>query len=420
MCRTEVIGALNTLKKLLTPHYIILLTVLVSLSAWLLPFDNMRRGFLQKENLTVQAICFLLLWYGLIFVCGKVGFAVGRKIKRAETLDTIPDGTFYKIITALSLFGVLYVCITIVTTDPLFLQYILAFQANLLKNSLYDNYETGIHSLRYLSILGGAMALYYIVAEKSFKFIHLLNLVSLLVTSFLSSRLSIMLACLIFVGIMVRRGRRISVRTIAVFAILLFALLTVFNFYRNANYYKFFYNMTNPILMNISEMVTYLGSPFQVSVGVANHADEFRYNGNVEGRIAEKVFPTYVQSDEDEAVGHADAYRAFVDVEASLTTNSAFTSYYSGMGNYAFIVIAVISFLYAAIAGHISQYRSFLFVIQYVVLYCFAEVWRTDLFTAGIIHILILAMVCIAFIGMPFKRTVRISTSKVDAAHANY
>lgn len=63
------------------------------------------------------------------------------------------------------------------------------------------------------------------------------------------------------------------------------------------NYYLHYYNISNPFLMNISEIITYLGSPFQVSVGVGNNFGNITNNTtNVLNNILYYISPTFFRS----------------------------------------------------------------------------------------------------------------------------
>ena len=87
-----------------------------------------------------------------------------------------------------------------------------------------------------------------------------------------------------------------------------------------------------------------------------------------------------------------ESYRDYVDIESGLTTNSVLAFMYSAVGLWAFPLIAVVSFVAAAVAGHASRYASLFFLAMLVVGYCFAEVWRAYLFNTGIIHFLLITL----------------------------
>ncbi|MFC4776799.1 O-antigen polymerase [Paenibacillus sp. GCM10023252] len=402
---------INIMDKLLRPYNILMLTVILSFIAWIYPNENIRRGFHIKESLTSEAIVILIIWYFLIYFFSRISYLLGRKMKKNSDIDVIPDINYYKVISLISFIGVSYVYLTILTTNPDFLMYVSDSSVNLIKQSLYDNYETGLHSLRYVSILGGAIALYRITTLRKISVLDIINLILLFMTSFISSRLSIILATLIFLGILIHRKHKISKKSIVTLGIVLFSLLTIMNFYRNANYYKDYYNLENPVLMNISEIVTYLGSPFQVSVGVANNIGRMDFNGNSDN-VFSYLVPTYLHGIFNIQSTYANNYRNYVDIDEGLTTNSAFADMNSNVGGYSFIIILMIVSLFSYIAGTFYNYNSLIFIFNYVICYCFAELWRTFLFNTGIIHSLLLTLVLVVILNKIYVNN-RIRKKKV-------
>lgn len=392
----------KVLKFVMKPHNIVLITVLISFMAWSLPVGNMRRGFEIKETLTSQAFLIIFLWYFIIYVLTWAAYFFGTRLKKSEKLDSVSDDSYYRIITVLSALGVMYVYLTILKNNPEVFISVFQNNANALKETLYNNYDTGLHSLRYISILGGAFGIYRIITIKRIRAIDLLNIMLLLMTALISSRLSIIVSILVLLGMLAHRNHKISFKAVIILAIALFTVLTLANYFRNGNFYKEKYNINNPILMNVSEMVTYLGAPFQTSVSIANNVDRIHFNGDKNDLMFYFV-PTYFHGIFNINSSPSNDYRQYVNIEKSLTTNSAFTHLYSSLGitSFSFIVIIVTSF--AFVAGAFSNYKSLIFTVHYLISYCFAELWRMYMFNTGIIHTLIFAVFFVLFFKVYIK-----------------
>lgn len=110
----------------------------------------------------------------------------------------------------------------------------------------------------------------------------------------------------------------------------------------------------------VSEVIAYLGTPFQVSLGVCNNFDSAT-NG--------------ITSD------------YYVNWEYTLNSNSAIDQLAPQLGWWAFGYMGVTCLFYGMLAGYVFSMRgTYLFVVYPVVLYGFAELWRLDMFTQGIFY----------------------------------
>lgn len=63
-------------------------------------------------------------------------------------------------------------------------------------------------------------------------------------------------------------------------------------------------------------------------------------------------------------------------------------------------LISLSSFFYSFLVGHFRNYSSYLYLVSYIIIYCFAELWRIYLFSEGIIQMLILAIIVALVIGI--------------------
>lgn len=403
----------RALKIVMKPHNLVLSTMMISFLAWSLPVENIRRGFELKESLTSQSIIIIFLWYFMIYTFSKYAFFLGSRLKKNEKLDSISDDSYYKYITILSTIGVGFVYLTIIKSNPDVFLSVFQNRGNILKEILYENYETGLHSLRYVSILGGAFALYRIIDAKKVTISDVLNITLLLMTAFISSRLSIILSIIVFLGILTHRNQKITLKSLIILVIVSFTILTAANYLRNGNFYKEKYNIDNPIVMNISEIITYVGTPFQTSVSIANSANSMYSNGDL-NNIMYYLVPTYLHEILQIKSNPSYDYREFINIEDSLTTNSALTHLYSSMGGVSFPFMLIIVVSFAFLSGVFSTYSSMLFIVHYLICYCFAEIWRIYMFNTGIIHILILTIIVILFLNLFIKTQTESRQLNVD------
>lgn len=411
------------LSVLMTPAPIILGTVLLSAAAWAAPLgDDVRRGFSEREPIGIQSALLLGGWYGVLALSTTAAFLVGRRIRPMQKLDATPDAVFYYLVSLVAAVGTVYSYLLAVGSDPgVIIELIETRQYNLLRNEL--PYGTGLHTLRYAAIVSGGIALYYLASRRELRLIHLWNVAVLIAAAALSSRLSLTVAFFVVIGCMLRaqgdRSPTLAVVLLGVYG--LFLLSIPLNYVRNAGFYTDHYGVTDPVAMNVQEIVAYLGAPFQGSMATARHAtsgDSGDHFGPGETLYTLAV-PTYLLSDERqrEIERQSEQYRTYTTIEPELVTNSAFTQLYSWGGMAAIWLVLLVVTPVAALVGHLLNYRSLLMLAGPVVLYCFAEVWRLYLFTSGIIHFLVamLFLISVAYLsGRAVLRTAsRIRTGAV-------
>jgi hypothetical protein len=205
-----------------------------------------------------------------------VGYSLGRRIAPFALLDRVPARRYYSYLSALGAIGVLYAYARPLVEDPSILKRAIEGETfNEIRANL--EYGAGIHTLRYAAILAGGIASWRIVTRRCATVLDVMNLVLLLAAAAIASRLSIILAALCALVLFVQRSPKVHltrrfVLTLAAVPAVLFLVMTPLNYVRNANFYRLFYDTSNPFLMNVYEIIAYVGAPFQVSVGVANKA----------------------------------------------------------------------------------------------------------------------------------------------------
>ncbi|MEW4241086.1 hypothetical protein Q0N51_19060 [Priestia megaterium] len=394
------------MKYILKPYSMVLITVAISFFLWVIPYSsNFRTGYSAKENLTGNAIFILILWYGSIITASFIGYRFGKKIKMNKRLDEIDNDKFYKLITILSMVGVGYLIIYLLSVNPEIFLNIFNGSANQIKAVLYANYSIGLLSLRYVVAISGSIGIANLIINKRVKVIDLLNILMLLFIAAMSARLLIIMSVLFLLGILFKKKIILKKRYFLVGTILLFLLLGFYNNSRNMEFYENRYGTDSSVVANVMEIVTYVGSPFQVSMGVANNFNQFMAWSNSDNVLM--VFPV-LKKYYDVPID----YRNYVDIESSLTTNSAFVDLFSSMGLYSFLVITITSLVFSIIMGHFSQYRSYIFLIELILLYCFSEIWRIYLFNQGIILTLLISIIVCSLLVVFLIRRKNTSNTK--------
>jgi hypothetical protein len=151
---------------------------------------------------------------------------------------------------------------------------------------------------------------------------------------------------------------RISITKTIALATSLFLILGVANFARNKDYYE--RNGLTFVEAGVSEIIAYLGSPFQVAVGSA--------------AVTEQL-----------AAGGVETYRNYVDEEVNLNTNSAFVHLHEQIGYASWVYISGICLFMGFVFEALRSLGRTIFLLPCgAILYGSAELWRLDLFRQGI------------------------------------
>ena len=294
-------------RAILRPSVISMAAVFASFVAWLFPsFGVLRKGFDNPSRLDLSTFAVLACWYLLIFVSFTAGEKMGalvvlRKAASTAPLFSLKSNVIYCAFTILASIGIGATLIGVF--QALSLQAAAASialgHANELKDALYEDYSIGFVSLRYLVLYPASVALYRIIRLRSFSLLNIFNVLQLVMSIVLSSRLMFIatLLTVIFLLSFDKRTTRISIPKLIALASVIFLALAALNYSRNKDYYE--QNNQSFGLAGASEILAYLGSPFQVAVGTA--------------QVTDRIIG-----------GDADSYRDYVDVEINLMTNSAF------------------------------------------------------------------------------------------------
>jgi hypothetical protein len=404
---------LFSLETVVRPHTLLLVGAGLSFLAWAIPWRSAVppavRGFARQEPWTWHGMLFLVGWYLFFFAVLIVGFQLGRRIPVLQRAESVSWQSFYVYLTILSLVGTAYSYgYVYAKSPPTISEAFLHHQFNQVRYVL--PYSAGVQTLRYAASLAGGIAIFELI-RRHFRLIHLLNVLLLLLSAAIASRISLIIAAIVVAGLGARHLQAAHVRARKIIAVLivglalLFGALGLLNYSRNADFYRS-NGVRDPFVMNVDEMVRYLGVPFQASVAVSNHVSDWpEVPSTATSGIRAYVLPTYLTSGLPGSVSRASLrYRSVVAIPASLTTNSVLAGMYGVFGLLAFPTLGIAALAAAVVAGYASRYRSYVFLIALVVAYCFADWWRIYMLNEGIIQFLILAVAFWGAVGASADR----------------
>lgn len=355
-------------KIIFRPSIISMAAVLASFAAWLFPsFGVLRKGFDNPAPFDLGTFVILTSWYLLIFMSFTVGEQLGallvplRIAPKTRWLGLESD-VIYGVFTVLTTIGVSVTLVSVFRVMSLqqAAESIALGHANELKDALYEDYTVGFVSLRYLVLYPGAIALYRLIRLRSLTFLNLFNVILLVIDTLIASRLMFVATLLttIFLLSFDKRSIRIRFWRLTVIAVLVFLALAALNYSRNKNYYES--NDLSFGMAGASEILAYLGSPFQVAIGTVQFTDQI-------------------------IGGDPDLYRNYIDIEITMMTNSAFFHLHQQMGYFSWAYIALICLSMGLVFGILASFGRTVFLLPCgAILYGSAELWRLDLFHQGL------------------------------------
>jgi len=353
----------------LRPSRFSMAAMLASFAAWAVPtFGVLNKGFDQPARLDFIAFVILACWYLLIFL----GFSIGEKTGQlkifasgspSEKLLSLESNLIYYSLTLLTTIGTVATLVRIlrVLSLPQAFVFMTLGEANALKEALYEDYSVGLFSLRYVVLYSSAIALYRMIRWKSFAAINLFNIPLLFVSTFLLGSRLIFVATILTTLLMLTFDKRVfKIGLTKMFSVtaLLFLILSAVNSVRNRNYYE---NLGLSFAQaGVSEIVAYLGSPFQVAVGSARFTEQL-------------------------AAGGSETYRNYADEELVRNTNSAFVHLHEQIGYFSWLYITGLCFFMGFLFESLASLGKTVFLLPCgAILYASAELWRLDLFQQGI------------------------------------
>jgi hypothetical protein len=408
------------LRRVLHPAVLLLAPVGASLVAWSVPGSSTTlRGFARRAELAPGGLALLVAWYLLCAALLVLGHRLGAatppaaSFARYET-DPALERRLFRLLWLLATVGVGYSLLrAAMTVDVVAVLH--GGTGNELTAALDG--QAGVATLRYTAAValpvGVSLWRRGIVRPPEVVWSALL----LTVDALFASRLAVLMAVVVLAFL--HRARhpeaRIRLRTVAITVVVLLSALTLLNALRNENYYEA-QGVTSPLAANAYQVLTYVGSPFQVSLGVADAVAAGRYPDRYPAARGAAIWvPTFLRGPEAIEQSPADAaarraqgasfsfstsslprggerYASVVDVGDSLTTNSAVADVLSDYGYWGVFGLALTVGLVGLLLGHLGQYRSVVAAGAGVVGYGVAELWRTFLFSQGIVVFLLVAV----------------------------
>ncbi|HZT84232.1 MAG TPA: hypothetical protein VE984_02275 [Gaiellaceae bacterium] len=397
-----------TLETAVRPHTLLLVGAALSLLAWAIPWGSAMpaalRGFGHPEPWTLHGTLFLVGWYAFFFLVAFGGFQLGRRIPVFGRAERVPWQSYYVFLSLVGLLGVAYAYGYVFAKSPH------TISAAFLHHELNDirkvlPYSSGPQTLRYATSLAGGIAVFEL-GRRRFRVIHVANVVLLLLAAAIASRVSLIIAAIVVAGLAARRSTAVRTRARKVVAVVLLGLVALFlvlsllNYSRNADFYRG-HGVRDPLVMNVYEMVRYVGIPFQAALAVSNHVPTWpAAPASAAAGARAFLLPTYLDKNVPESVSRGETrYTKIVSIPASQTTNSVLAMTYGVFGALAFAVLGFAVLVAGVVAGHASRYRSCVFLGGLVVAYCLAEWWRTYVLNQGIVQFLILVLAFWGVVG---------------------
>lgn len=386
----------NTLSRLLTPTKLLLLPIILSLVVWSIPGESVYlRGFGDRAQVNFGGVLLLLAFYTTVVVVAVSFAALGKALAaegglvRARSAEV--ERRFYLVISFSGLIGVT-AAYSAVGSSVSIVDALSTSSANVLSEHLAEG--SSLATLRYATAMAAPVGLYLYRKRKVSLFSVIINCLLLTMNALLTSRLSLVMAIVVFFFLMSQENssKRFRPMGVAFAGLVLFTVLTAFNFVRNGNYYRLF-GVDNPIAMNLYQIMAYVGAPGQVSLGVASSIFNGKFGKNIPATSAvEVVTPTFLRDGNADKSATTDPaiYGYNVDIAPNLNTNSAFADTYAKYGWWGLVAIILLLALMSLLFGLFLRVGGVYAAGAGVIGYGFAEFWRLFLFSQGISVFLVL------------------------------
>ncbi|WP_145172422.1 hypothetical protein [Rubripirellula lacrimiformis] len=359
------------------PHVAILLGASVSMLAWMAPsITQSGKGYVAAPA-TFTEVAITIGAYLMLGLAAGVGYLVGRILSRrlptihADRPVDLRHTGFWSATILFAAIGTLIAGLTIVRAiGPAgCLQALISFNANAFKMALYENYQSGILSLRYLAILAGAIAIFRYLAFRDLSARAVISFGLLLSVAMISSRLSLIWA-VVMGGIAYllypesSYKRKISRSELIIGASAVIVLLGALTISRTYGYYQN-RGADNVVSAVLGEFHRYLAAPFQGGIEAMN------FSG-----------------------GHSHLSES-AGIDANLSTNSALMDFAALTGRWNLVALSLVVMISSGACGMLRRYSGTYFIFAFGVLQaCHLELWRISMFHRGItLTLIIFAMV---------------------------
>jgi len=417
------LGAEPTLPWWFRPVFFIAVPVGMSLGAWILlvvardfqPASaslEALTGFSTPAEVTAQGVALLLIWYVSVISMATIGWRLGTGSKPVTRVARLADNAvfqrrFFLLILTAAAAGIGYAYYLIASSASI-LESLSSQTGNDLTNSLPG--ATGPGTLRYATILAAPIGI-YLWRKKVVRWPFMVAAVLLLASnSLIASRLSVLMASVVYLAIWARNnyaarpaqgvGRRLTAAMVIL--VVGFGAMTALNYFRNANFYREA-GVTDPTAMNLYQMGSYLGAPAQVSIGASGAIMSGAWqNPGDPVKSFNAVQPTFLQFSKvakDDSWKGADVYGYSVKFAPQLFTNSVFADTYADYGAWGWPYTILIYGLAGYLMARIMRYPGVIAGSGGVLAYCFAEVWRIQIVSYGIVIFLLLATAASAWVA---------------------
>lgn len=397
------------LRKYLRPDVVLLVMALVSLLAWLIPGTSAElRGFGERVNPTWGGVLVLSGYYLVAAAVAAAGVWLGRRLPRPAWLDGVVRGESREadvddrmtyILTCAAAVGVGY--LVVAAGGPMaFLDAMVHTNANVLKEATGG--APGLATLRYATIVAAPISLHRAISRKRGYTLAVVNLALLAVSAIVASRLSIMMATLVFIVLVVRRPLAHVARSLVWWIVgglvIIGGALVFLNYVRNGGYYAE-QGVSDPFIATVFQVLAYVGSPTQVAMGVANGlaADPSVFTKSISDG-ARVLIPSVFTDDVPGRVAGSARYHYLADIHFTLTTNSAFADTVVDYGIAGLLFALIWVLVWAVAFALFMRCRTYAAAAAGASLYCFAEFWRLLLMNQGIAIFVVLAVAgsCVA------------------------
>jgi len=361
---------------------------------------------------STRGVVLLLIWYLSVISMATIGWRLGVDKKPIATVARLADTAafqrrYFLLILAAAAVGIGYSYYKIASSASI-LDSLATQTGNNFTNSLPGS--TGPETLRYATILAAPIAV-HLWRTKIIRWPFMLAAVLLLASnSLIASRLSLLMASVVYLAIWVRNnrsarpgrgtGRRLT--AVVVIFVVGFGALTALNYFRNANYYRAA-GVTNPVAMNLYQMGSYLAAPAQVSIGVSgavmSGAWENPGNPVMSFNAVQPSFLQFGKVPKDKSWKGADVYGYSVKFAPQLFTNSVFADTYADYGAWGWPYTILLYGLAGYLMARVVSYSGVIAGTGGVLAYCFAEVWRIQIVSYGIVIFLLLTTAGCAWVA---------------------
>jgi len=385
------------------PYGIVLITVTMSLFAWLIPNNfGFWKGFDRQEEVTFNSLFIFISWYSLIMFLSYLGYKFGLMIKvntqKFESVKLNKSTPFY-ILSFFSWIGLLASILSVINKMGIegIILSMIDFSLNMIEEALYEDYAVGIYSLRYTIIIVFGISLYKIYKRENTKLCIFNILLFIVYTIIFGKRLQILCGLFIFLSYFSSDKDligKLKVKNLIINFLIVIILFVVASTLRGFNTFANL-GFENALSLTFANVVLYLAAPMQGFITIANRIG-FDYNtfdffslGTISYDLnTNSGFSFIVMS-----IKYSD-----------FGINRTFLPYHGYGLALGYLYISAISLFYSFLLGILWKLRSTYFFNAYgVILYAFGEIWRIDLFSVGIFFTLLIISTFVAIIVFLFN-----------------